>query len=355
MECKKIQEKLSAYIEGLTSAEEQSMIEEHIESCRGCKKSLADLEKTISFVGDLKDVEPPAWLSQRIMARIREEAEPKDNILHKLFYPLHIKLPIQALATVLIAVSAFYIFRIIQPEVMPSKGVVDEMTVPKVQVKDKDVMPKSTKLDNHASPIGEGLPAITADVPERDREVDRGTAGKGVQIESFLKGNRRLTSHLKEEVIADEVRKPLPAEPIEQRYHAKESETPDRHGEVPITQPPVEKRETQKAVNNGEEVGGVSFKEGKLALEKQRYFDITLIVEKLEKARRDIDKIVEHLGWKIIKTEEFNDKTLLIISCDDSKTDELLRQLRLIGEIKEELVLKERKGYKEIGIELVEK
>ncbi len=64
----------------------------------------------------LEEVEPPPFFEQRIMSRVREEAGQKQGILRKLFYPLHIKIPIQALATLLVAVLAFYVYQKGEPE-----------------------------------------------------------------------------------------------------------------------------------------------------------------------------------------------------------------------------------------------
>jgi hypothetical protein len=360
MECDNVKEKLSAYIEGLSSSKEKAMIEEHLKSCQECRTSLADLEKTVLYMKSLEDIEPPAWLSRKVMTRVREEAAPKEGILHKLFYPLHIKLPVQAIATILIAVSAFYIFKTMQPEVVPYKAVVDEMTAPQVVLKDKDVSSRSTELDERVSPTDEmPQPVITADIPKREREIDRGTAATESKNEATVEGKGRLSSQLKEDVMTNEVRKPLPAEPMEQRFYAKESETPERYDEAMRAQEPVEKQKALKAgadvKSRDEEVGGVSFKAGKSTGEKKDYADITLRVDSLETALKDIENIVEHLEGRIIETEGFKDRYVFIISYDPSKTKELLEKLRLIGEIEGETVLEEREGYRAISIEIVEK
>jgi len=359
MECNNIEEKLSAYIEGLSSSEEKAMIEEHLKSCQACRTSLAELEKTVSYVKSLEEIEPPAWLSQKVMTRVREEAAPKEGIFHKLFYPLHVKLPIQAIATILIAVSAFYIFKTMQPEIMPSK-VVDEITAPQILLKDKDVSSKSTKMDERVPPTDEAPETIiTADIPKRDKEVDRGTAARESKIASPLKGNERLPAELEKEVIADEVSKPQPSEPVEQRFHAKESEPTYRYEEAMRSRAPVEKQEALKTgldvKAKNKEVGGISLKEGKIAGEKEDYADITLSVDSVETARNDIEKIVKHLQGEIIETEDFKDRHVLIISYDSSKTGELLEKLQLIGQIEEVSVLEEREGYRSIIIEILER
>jgi len=354
MECNN--EKLSAYIEGLSSPEEKAMIEEHLKSCQVCRTSLADLEKTVSYVQGLEDIEPPLWLSQKVMTRVREEAAPKERFLQKLFYPLHIKLPIQAIATILIAVSAFYIFKTMQPEIMPSKVMEDEMTAP---LKDKDVSSKSTKLDERVpSTVESPQPVITADIPKRDREVARSTAAPESKNSSPLKGNERLSSQLREEIIADEVSKPRLSDTLEQRFHAREAEPTYGYEEAKRSQAPVEKQEAEHpglaAKAKDEEVEGVSVQAGKVAGEKDDYADITLTVDSFEIAQKDIEKIVEQLEGKIIETGDFMDRHVLIISYDSSKTGELLEKLRRIGQLEEVSVLEEHEGYRAIRIDILE-
>jgi anti-sigma factor RsiW len=116
MECKNIQDLLSAYLEGIITPEENRLVEKHLASCKQCGEALEDLTRTGELVHNLKEVEPPPWFTQKIMAQVREEAEKKSGILERLFYPLRIKVPIQALATALIVVMAFYVYRSVEPE-----------------------------------------------------------------------------------------------------------------------------------------------------------------------------------------------------------------------------------------------
>lgn len=117
MTCREIEERLSAYLDDALPAEERRKVEEHLASCPSCARVLADLRKTVGLVRGLGEVEPPPWLKQKIMTRVREDAAPKKKgILKTLFFPLHIKVPIQAFAMVLIAVLAFQVYRTGEPE-----------------------------------------------------------------------------------------------------------------------------------------------------------------------------------------------------------------------------------------------
>jgi hypothetical protein len=110
MNCKDIENNLPLYLDNLLSAADKRAIEEHLTSCSQCGKALAQLRKTGKLVGGLGDVEPPPWFKQKIMARVREEAE-KKSFAQKWFYPLRIKIPVQIMATIVIAVLAVYIYR----------------------------------------------------------------------------------------------------------------------------------------------------------------------------------------------------------------------------------------------------
>jgi hypothetical protein len=115
--CADIENSLSAYLEGEVTSPEQKLIEEHLAACRQCSKLLEDLKKTTELVRSLEEIEPPPWFKQKIMARVREEAEEKKGIFRKLFFPIHIKIPIEVFATCLVVVMAVYVFKSTGPEI----------------------------------------------------------------------------------------------------------------------------------------------------------------------------------------------------------------------------------------------
>jgi heme/copper-type cytochrome/quinol oxidase subunit 2 len=108
--CKDLEKFLPLYPNDLLSDSDKQSVEEHLKSCPQCAKTLAQLQKTEKLVQNLAEVEPPAWFKQKIMVKVREEAE-KKSLAQKWFYPLRIKIPVQIFATVFIAVLAVYIYR----------------------------------------------------------------------------------------------------------------------------------------------------------------------------------------------------------------------------------------------------
>jgi len=111
MSCTDREKQLPAYLEGDLSSMEMEELRDHLASCENCRKALEDLNKTGRLVRDLEEVSPPPRLKSQIMARVRKEADGKRGILRKFFFPLYIKIPVQAFAVVVISVFAFYLYR----------------------------------------------------------------------------------------------------------------------------------------------------------------------------------------------------------------------------------------------------
>jgi hypothetical protein len=113
MEHEDMRRKLSAYLDNAVTAEEKAEIKRHLGSCGTCRGAIADLELTVGYLKTLPVVEPPPWLTAKIMAKIRALAAPRPTLRQRLFYPLHVKLPIEAFALIFLCVTGIYLARTI--------------------------------------------------------------------------------------------------------------------------------------------------------------------------------------------------------------------------------------------------
>ncbi len=109
-ECRDIEHLLSLYPEGILTDAEKQAVAEHLAECAACRKELACLQKAGQLVDQLPPVEVPPWFEQKIMARVRQEADKKKSA-RRWFYPLGFRIPVQIAATLVIAVLAVYIYR----------------------------------------------------------------------------------------------------------------------------------------------------------------------------------------------------------------------------------------------------
>ena len=314
MDCHNIQEMLSSYIEGIISPEESNLIDEHLSACSKCKEALYDLKKTLEYVQNLEDVEPPEWLTQTVMTRIRSETEPRKGILQKLFYPLYIKLPIEAVAVVLIAVSALYIFKTIQPEIKPAKAPSEETTA-RIPSREKEEIPSIIESKDNVIPPSPPL---------------EGGGKRGFEAEQTLPSKKPETM--------DKFVLPKAPSPI------------TKQEEIRPSAGTVAKDESKN------QVLARAPKSKALAESKEEIITLTTNVYDIETAKKEIEKVLIGLGGKIIKTESYKDNNFITADLDSKKAAELIVKLKQIGEVKEkDMDLGSMEGYIEIRIEIVRK
>ena len=115
MDHDEIRHKLSEFIDGAVTSDEKSAIEQHLKTCTECSEALRELRKTIEHIHAVEEVESLAWMIQKIMAKVRTEAENKKGIWQRVFGPFLMKFPVQAVAVLFLAVTAYYIYSSINP------------------------------------------------------------------------------------------------------------------------------------------------------------------------------------------------------------------------------------------------
>jgi hypothetical protein len=177
MECAQAREQVSAYQDKLLPQGESRLLEEHLKECKECAKYFRDMRKVLAHVRNLDEVEPPPWMARKIMTKIRSEAEPepKKGIFRRLFYPLPIKLPIQAAAVFLIAVSVFYIYNTMQPDLKIARIPIGE-NAPQVGIQEKE---KSIEGLQDISRVPRMSPVLPDEVHESGRESLQKDAVRG--------------------------------------------------------------------------------------------------------------------------------------------------------------------------------
>ncbi|MHC1696593.1 MAG: DUF2275 domain-containing protein [Geobacteraceae bacterium] len=131
-----IRNKLSAYLDGAVTPVEKAQIEKHLVECDECRKSFHELEKTVQHLRSLGELEPPPWLTARIMARVREEAGREKGLLRRLFQvPLRWRISVEAVALVFLSVTGYLVYRNVSselPQIAPLSGVTREEPAPAV-------------------------------------------------------------------------------------------------------------------------------------------------------------------------------------------------------------------------------
>lgn len=115
MNCDRVQDKLSNYLEGGLDPVQERTVIDHLSSCAACLNEAERLKATIQSVAHLPSVDAPPGFSQKVMARLRDEAG-KPGLWRRLFSPFWIKIPIHAAALILVAVFAAYLYQAYMPK-----------------------------------------------------------------------------------------------------------------------------------------------------------------------------------------------------------------------------------------------
>ena len=120
MECEKVRDRFSSFLENELDPLEEKIVKEHLASCSDCQKDLQQFTKTIRWIHSVKEVEVPDGFLSEIYKKMEErkrEAPPIEETRWKWFrHPFPLKLPVQAVAMVAIVFLVLYLTKIMPVE-----------------------------------------------------------------------------------------------------------------------------------------------------------------------------------------------------------------------------------------------
>ena len=117
MECAKIKDLLSEYIDGTLDAKTEALIDKHLLTCRKCKEELTSLKTLIRELGSVEAFKAPDDFLEKLHERLEHRVSFR-KIMRTLFVPGKIKIPLEFATATAMAVLIFSILYIQQPEKM---------------------------------------------------------------------------------------------------------------------------------------------------------------------------------------------------------------------------------------------
>ncbi len=249
MRCDQVQERLSEYLENLLDAESHTSVHDHLSSCPHCQAEVQNLAQTRKAVSDLPSVEPPPGFSQKVMARIREEAE-RPNLWQRLFLPLRIKIPVHAMTILLMGGLAIYLYQVNKPVQTEVAKLAPSEPNPTPDIglySQPPAFPSSPSLEQRKAQkdgVISKTPDRREDLKREDRLMERGTGILKPDKEAEVKGLGKSSN--KEVPAADAPRAPAPP-PVQAAYKL-----------IFIPNDPTEKGLTRKVEELIKKMGGQS-------------------------------------------------------------------------------------------------
>jgi len=108
--CHDAREQLSALLDDALPVPDRQALDAHLSVCAECRRELEQLQATMALLGRLPPVHAPAGFVDRVMAEAYRPSRPR-RLLDALFRPLRVKVPIEAVAVLLVGVSALYVYQ----------------------------------------------------------------------------------------------------------------------------------------------------------------------------------------------------------------------------------------------------
>jgi hypothetical protein len=306
--CKNIEYSLPLYSENLLSESERLVVEEHLKSCSACAKTLLQLQRSGMIVQELKDVEPPSWFREKIMAKLREEAD-KKSFAQKWFYPLRIKIPMQIMAAIIIAVLSVYIYRAGDEQM---KAVLPGSPQPVTESKQEP--PAETAKAKKVAPVPVAeKKAVTTGAVEKDKmseEVSSGGSGPKMRVRgNMVAATTDKSLSMKSDFAAAKEEKKysepqdLPVAP--QRYSAGQESVRERSMEDSSSSGAAKKSKMFKAAAPA----APSSMAASVSIQTQA--SITMLVADVNNATVEAEKILAKYGARKIIKQLLYGKTIL--------------------------------------------
>jgi hypothetical protein len=119
MDCPRIRELLSQYIDDALDGPTKKTVREHLSLCKACQAELTSLK---TLVGELRSLEP-IKAPDDFLEGVRERISPASRsyrLLKRLFFPLRIKIPMELAAAAAVAALVVLVFSMQKGVIKPS-------------------------------------------------------------------------------------------------------------------------------------------------------------------------------------------------------------------------------------------
>jgi hypothetical protein len=305
MDCRDIRKKLSDGSGGPVPPDDKVLIDRHLRDCVACTEYAAEIRKTIETLQGLDEIEPPAWLTEKVMKKIRTEVLPKKSWLERLFFPLHIKLPLEAFAALLITVAAIFIYKNMGPELEQMKvqpQAPETRSIPAEQ--EKEILKKEIQQ------------------PQRLREEakykDSSVSTESQEMTTF-KEEKRLEQKMAPAPASSAAPSSVPSSATRQIETGKASGMAARD-EMMQRAAPAAPRSELSAENKAEILATV-----------------TVTVKVLDSAKKEIETYIARSGGELKTIEQSESRIIITVKLDPAKTNKFVAHLGNLGTIKENL------------------
>jgi hypothetical protein len=215
MDCRDVSRRLSEYIDGMLDKKDMFDVEKHLERCARCREEYEELVRIIGHVKHVESLEPPEYFLQKVKKRM-EKASPFEKAIKLLFFPLHIKIPLELAGAAAAALMVMYFTGIFasgqfyELTIATKAPAVTEALEEKQEIRDKEEKAEPPKM--RAQAPKKGVLAVT----DREKRLEKKEEPKKEKIREdnileivqalggkILKSEYRADTHLLKSLVIE--------------------------------------------------------------------------------------------------------------------------------------------------------
>jgi hypothetical protein len=322
-----VRHKLSDYIDGsLTDAEKKS-VDEHISACHKCAEALLELQKTVEHIREIEEVEPPVWMTQKIMAKVRaEEEKKKQGLFQRLFFPLHIKLPLETIGVLFIAVTVYFVAQDVQETKQP---------FPEAPIETYSAESSHAEKGN----AQEDTAAQSSGSLQRNKEVPQEPEYKALDMKpAYEKPKPPVPAPAPESMRPADEQRALKYEPSQGKSNEQaapestQDQAPAKNfsGRESASQAPAAAMAKKKAEGFASEEKRAATARAEISGKQI----LTLAVSDVDQATAQVEDTVKEYGGKILRKEPADGGLFLTVDIDPASRNRFMDRLKTLGELK---------------------
>lgn len=175
MNCHEARGLFSAKVDDLATREQRSALDGHLQRCADCAREWERFRQTVGLLHSVTEARAPAGFARRVVAAPPPERWHR-RLLRGIFLPLHVKLPLEAAALVLVSTLVIVLYRQTPEfqravEAPPSPGVTAAAprSPPEVAQSEASRRPGESGSASQAMPLAGPPQGALQDVKEKDR------------------------------------------------------------------------------------------------------------------------------------------------------------------------------------------
>jgi hypothetical protein len=324
MECKKITELLSGYIDGELSGAQAESVEAHLAGCADCRRAHEEMSRLVGLMRDMDTIDEPADLIQNVRGRLASPPTLWERLRGWFSIPA-VRIP--AAATVLAAILLVVLY------VPGSRDTVPIMPEPAVEGKGKEDLLDVTLMEEREELIRE--------MQEKVDDVEKPTALAGDEDVVHQRGGRaeEVAVQMPPEALAKKVQEQEPSAPEESKREptnelrsqdalvpgsetAATAETPPTAGATESTETPAPaKAAPDVAPQRAGEV------EKRVAYEKSTAGVSNSTADKMTAARSFVTLAIDSVGGEIVEwVHDERDSLSVVVAAIPAGQVEVLRK-----------------------------